>query len=66
MTGHSKANQDTGRPYRSRHGGSRGIGRAAALALVTAGADVAVNFQHREAEAKAVCREIEGIGVAAR
>jgi 3-oxoacyl-[acyl-carrier protein] reductase len=43
-------------------GGSRGIGRAAALSLAKAGADVAVNFQHREAEAQAVCREIEGIG----
>jgi 3-oxoacyl-[acyl-carrier protein] reductase len=26
---------------------------------------VAVNFQHREAEAQAVCREIEGIGLRA-
>jgi NAD(P)-dependent dehydrogenase (short-subunit alcohol dehydrogenase family) len=43
-------------------GGSRGIGRASALALAKAGADVAVNFQHREAEAQAACREIEGIG----
>jgi NAD(P)-dependent dehydrogenase (short-subunit alcohol dehydrogenase family) len=43
-------------------GGSRGIGRAAAVALAKAGADVAVNFQHREAAARAVCREIEGIG----
>ena len=30
-------------------GASRGIGRAAAMALAKAGADVAVNFQHREA-----------------
>jgi 3-oxoacyl-[acyl-carrier protein] reductase len=43
-------------------GGSRGIGRASALALAKAGAEVAVNFQHREAEAQAACREIEGIG----
>jgi len=43
-------------------GGSRGIGRAAALALAKAGADVAVNFQCREAEAQAVCREIDGMG----
>jgi 3-oxoacyl-[acyl-carrier protein] reductase len=43
-------------------GGNRGIGRAAALALANAGADVAVNFQHREAEAQTACREIEGIG----
>lgn len=38
-------------------GSSRGIGRAAAVALAKAGADVAVNFIHREAEAQAVCRE---------
>ncbi|MGA2501778.1 MAG: SDR family NAD(P)-dependent oxidoreductase, partial [Tepidisphaeraceae bacterium] len=43
-------------------GGSRGIGRAAALALAEAGADVAVNFNQREAEAHAVCGEIEGLG----
>jgi 3-oxoacyl-[acyl-carrier protein] reductase len=43
-------------------GGSRGIGRAAALALAQAGADVAVNFQHRDAEAQAVSRQIEGAG----
>jgi NAD(P)-dependent dehydrogenase (short-subunit alcohol dehydrogenase family) len=30
-------------------GGSRGIGRAAAVALPKAGADVAVNVQEREA-----------------
>jgi len=43
-------------------GGSRGIGRASALALAKAGADVAVNFQHREDEAQAACREIERFG----
>lgn len=43
-------------------GGSRGIGRAAALALAKAGAHVAVNFQHRETEAKAVCAEIQAAG----
>jgi 3-oxoacyl-[acyl-carrier protein] reductase len=35
-------------------GGSRGIGRAAALALANGGADVAVNFQRREGGAQAV------------
>jgi 3-oxoacyl-[acyl-carrier protein] reductase len=43
-------------------GASRGIGRAAALALAKAGADVAVNFQHRETEAQVACQEIEGAG----
>ena len=43
-------------------GASRGIGRAAALALARAGADVAVNFQTREAEANAVCAEIQRVG----
>jgi 3-oxoacyl-[acyl-carrier protein] reductase len=43
-------------------GGSRGIGRAAALALAKAGADVVVNFQHRETEAQAVCVEVEAVG----
>jgi 3-oxoacyl-[acyl-carrier protein] reductase len=43
-------------------GGSRGIGRAAALALAKAGADVAVNFNRREAEAWAVCGELEAVG----
>ena len=43
-------------------GSSRGIGRAAAVALAKAGADVAVNFIHREADAKAVCVELEAAG----
>jgi 3-oxoacyl-[acyl-carrier protein] reductase len=43
-------------------GGSRGIGRAAAVALAKAGADVAVNFNRREAEAQAVCVEIGAVG----
>jgi 3-oxoacyl-[acyl-carrier protein] reductase len=41
-------------------GASRGIGRAIAIALARAGADVAVNFKNREKEAKATCSEIEG------
>ena len=43
-------------------GGSRGIGRAAAVALAKAGADVAVNFQHRQAVAQVVCVEVEAVG----
>ncbi len=43
-------------------GASRGIGRAAAVALARAGADVAVNFRTHEAEAKEVCAQIEGCG----
>jgi 3-oxoacyl-[acyl-carrier protein] reductase len=43
-------------------GGSRGIGRAAALALAGAGARVAVNYQSNEAGAQAVRAEIEAMG----
>ncbi len=43
-------------------GGNRGIGRAIAVALAEAGADVVVNFRTRESEAKEVCSEIEGFG----
>ena len=43
-------------------GGSRGIGRAIALGLAEAGADVAVNFLTHEAEAGEVCAAIERAG----
>ncbi|HMK64802.1 MAG TPA: 3-oxoacyl-ACP reductase family protein [Thermodesulfobacteriota bacterium] len=43
-------------------GASRGIGKAIALALARAGADVAVNFQKKEAEAHEVCRLINAMG----
>lgn len=43
-------------------GASRGIGRAIAVALGKAGADVAVNFLTHEAEAKEVCSKIEAAG----
>ncbi len=43
-------------------GASRGIGRAIAIALAKAGADVAVNFVSRAAEAQEVCSEIEVLG----
>jgi 3-oxoacyl-[acyl-carrier protein] reductase len=43
-------------------GGSRGIGRAAALLLAKAGADVALTFHTRADQADAVAREIETLG----
>ena len=43
-------------------GGSRGIGRAIALALAAAGADVAVNYRERRVEAEAVVAEIKKLG----
>jgi 3-oxoacyl-[acyl-carrier protein] reductase len=43
-------------------GGSRGIGRAIALALAQAGADVAVNYRNSAAEAQQVCDLIAGLG----
>ena len=43
-------------------GASRGIGRATAVALARAGADVAVNFRTHETEAQEVCHQIEDGG----
>ncbi len=43
-------------------GGNRGIGRAVALLLARAGADVAVTCHTRQGEAAAVVREIEALG----
>ncbi len=43
-------------------GASRGIGRAIALALAEAGADVAVNYVSHEHEALDVSKTIEGLG----
>ena len=43
-------------------GGSRGIGRAAAIALAKAGADLAVNYRSRSQEAEVVCSEIQKLG----
>jgi 3-oxoacyl-[acyl-carrier protein] reductase len=40
-------------------GGNRGIGRAIAVALAEAGANVAVNYRTHQDEADEVCREIE-------
>lgn len=43
-------------------GGNRGIGRAIALALAEAGADVAINYRTHADEAREVCAAIEGQG----
>jgi 3-oxoacyl-[acyl-carrier protein] reductase len=43
-------------------GGSRGIGRATAIRLAQAGADVAVSFVRRAAEAESVVAQIEALG----
>ena len=43
-------------------GASRGIGKAIAIALAAAGADVAVNYAGNKAAADAVVAEIEGLG----
>jgi len=43
-------------------GGSRGLGRAIAIALAHAGFDVAVNFHSREAEARTVAAKIGALG----
>lgn len=46
-------------------GASRGIGRAIALGLGRNGYDVAVNYNHSEAEAIVLCDEIRALGVKA-
>ena len=43
-------------------GSSRGIGRAIAVALARAGADVAINYKTRAADAKQVESELAGLG----
>jgi len=43
-------------------GASRGIGKAIAIALAAAGADVAVNYRREEAAAHEVCAEIRRLG----
>jgi 3-oxoacyl-(acyl-carrier-protein) reductase len=46
-------------------GGSRGIGKATALALAEAGAAVAINYQHSVQAADEVCRAAGDLGVKA-
>ena len=43
-------------------GGGRGIGRAAALLLARAGADVALTYHTRATDADATARQIQGLG----
>ena len=43
-------------------GGSRGIGRAAALLCARAGADVGVTYHQRSAEADQVAKEVRSLG----
>jgi 3-oxoacyl-[acyl-carrier protein] reductase len=43
-------------------GASRGIGQAVALALAEAGADIAVSYRHREAQALETVRSIDRLG----
>ncbi len=43
-------------------GGSRGIGRAAAIELAKEGAEVIINYLSNEEKAKATCNEIAAIG----
>jgi 3-oxoacyl-[acyl-carrier protein] reductase len=43
-------------------GGSRGIGRAMAIALARTGAKVAVNYKTHAADAEAVCAQIGSLG----
>ena len=44
-------------------GGSRGIGRDAALALAREGVSIALSYRREHEAAEAVCREIETLGV---
>ena len=46
-------------------GGSRGVGRATALLLARAGADVGISYRTREEEAAAVVEELRALGVKA-
>ena len=43
-------------------GAARGIGRAIALKLATAGCDVAANYYNSHYEAEALCAELRALG----
>ena len=43
-------------------GSSRGIGRAIALAMAEAGADVAVHYAHRRAAADEAAQQVQALG----
>src|SRR5512141_3525876 len=43
-------------------GAARGIGRAIAVKLATAGCDVAVNYDNSAHEAEVLCRELRALG----
>jgi enoyl-[acyl-carrier protein] reductase III len=43
-------------------GGARGIGRATALKLASAGCDIAVNYYNSHAEATDLCEQVRGLG----
>src|SRR2546421_1513738 len=46
-------------------GGTRGIGRAIALTLADAGADILFTYQHSKEQAEEVCKNLQGRGVRA-
>jgi enoyl-[acyl-carrier protein] reductase III len=43
-------------------GGARGIGRATALKLASAGCDIAVNYYNSHADADTVCEQVRSLG----
>jgi 3-oxoacyl-(acyl-carrier-protein) reductase len=47
-------------------GGTRGIGRAIALSMAEAGADVAFNYERSKEKAEEICREVTDQGVRCR
>ena len=47
-------------------GGTRGIGRAIALSMAEAGADVAFNYERSKDKAEEICREVTAQGVRCR